>query len=468
MYRNLLNNPGILNDYTLFLTEIKDLDLYEAYSLRPLIDGKTLAKALSTNPGPWMKSALDVVMAWQLRNPDKSDPEEAIEQVRLSREDQEQKQGELTKDLIHHFLGLTIRPLFAKTQHPTSITAQGRKRTTEVLPSKFEDLRLNEDESQTKPWKEQDSYALDLLEWALRSLPDGETIEKNWGLLVPPLLTVVDDLDHSMKARGCIMLKLLLDRTPPYLLARTGIGDVIEEAVMPCLSYLPTLTPEDESIALLSAAYPTLIALSKVRYLDNPPKPKTQRKPHGPTSGDRFRSTPKEKQFHFLDTLVRQGILSGFAHASDHVRVAETLFIYLIPLIDELGIEFVKHLKHVLPLITNVLSNPFGPAYPPLLIAAAKALQTLMLNCWPRMSFWRGEVLKGITLCWLRIAAENQSSRQLATVKEELRKTVQILAAAVKPEVDIGGELRHLEDADERLKGLFEGAFFDETPVEKQ
>ncbi|KAL9096934.1 MAG: hypothetical protein Q9165_000898 [Trypethelium subeluteriae] len=455
----------ILDDYSRFLTEIKTLDLYEVYALKPLVDGKTLANALATKPGPWMKSALDVVMAWQLRNIDRTDPQEAIEEVRLSQKSQEQKKGELTTDLIHHFLGLTIRPLFAKTQHPTSITQQGRKRTTEVLQGRYGD-HLMEDDSRTKPWKGQDSYALDLLAWVLQSLPNEETVEKNWGLLVPPLLTIVDDIDHSMKARGCAMLKLLLDHTPPSLLARTGVADVIEEAVMPLLSYLPTLTPEDESVELLSAAYPTLLTLSRVRYLDTEARRKTQRKTQDHTSKDIFFSTPTDKKIHFLDTIVRQGILSGFAHASSHVRVAETLFMHLMPLIQELGIEFVKHLKHVLPLITEILSNPFGAAYPPLLIVAAKTLQTVILNCWPRMAFWRGEILKGMTICWLRIAEEDRSDAQLVSVEEELQKTVQMLAAAVDQEVEIDGDFQQLIAADERLERLFEGAKIEKSNTE--
>ncbi|KAF2238931.1 poly A polymerase C-terminal region-like protein [Viridothelium virens] len=454
----------ILDDYSQFLMEIESLGLYEAYALKPLVDGKTLANALSTKPGPWMKSALDVVMAWQLRNPDRTNPQEAIEEVRLSQENQEQKKGELTKALIHHFLGLTIRPIFAKTQHPTSVTQQGRKRTTEVLQGRFGD-HLMDDDSQTKPWKGPDSYALDLLEWVLRSLSDGET-ERNWGLLLPPLLTIVDDIDHSMKARGCTMLKLLLGHTPPSLLARTGVADVIEEAVMPYLSYLPTLTPEDESIALLSAAYPTLLTLSRVRYLDIDSRRKPQRKTQNRTSEDIFLSTPKDRKIHFLDKIVRQGVLSGFAHASSHVRVAETLFKHLMPLIQELGIEFVKHLKHVLPLITETLSNPFGAAYPPLLIVATKALQTVILNCWPRMAFWRGEVLKGVTICWLRIAEENRSDAQLTAVEKELQKTVQMLAAAVEQDIEIDSEFQQLVAADERLERLFGGGEIEKSAAE--
>ncbi|KAI9667504.1 MAG: CCA tRNA nucleotidyltransferase, mitochondrial [Bathelium mastoideum] len=462
---NPSNEQRILDDYTLFFTQIKTLGLFEAYALKPLIDGKTLADALSIKPGPWMKSALDIVVAWQLRNPETTDPKEAIEQVRLSQEGQEQKKGELTKDLIHHVLGLTIRPLFAKTQHPASVTAQGRKRTAGALPNKFGD-HLMEDERQTKPWKGQDSYAMDLLEWVLHSLPDAGTVEKEWGLLVPPLLTIVDDVDYSFKARGCAMLNLLLNATPPHLLARTGLGDVIEEAVIPCLSYLPTLTPEDESVMLLSAAYPTLLTLSRVRYLEKPLDSKTRGKMQDNASSSRSQTTSKDQKIHFLNTLVRQGILSGFAHASDHVRVAETLFIHLVPLIQELGIEFVKHLQHILPLITSALSNPLGPAYPPLLTAATKALQTVMLNCWPRMAFWRGEILKGLTICWLRLAQEDTLNQELQIAKEELQKTAQILAAAVRQEVDIDADFQQLTLADQRLETLFEIAAVEESAQE--
>ncbi|QIW98960.1 hypothetical protein AMS68_004478 [Peltaster fructicola] len=68
--------------YTNFLEHLRDLDILDAYQLKPLLDGKQLAKALNTAPGPWMKDALDVVMAWQLRNPGKTNTEEAIEEVK--------------------------------------------------------------------------------------------------------------------------------------------------------------------------------------------------------------------------------------------------------------------------------------------------------------------------------------------------------------------------------------------------
>ncbi|KAF2771388.1 poly A polymerase C-terminal region-like protein [Teratosphaeria nubilosa] len=86
---DLVNNPGSASaterNYTSFVVHLRQLDILEAYSLKPLLDGKTLAKALSTPPGPWMKEALDVAMAWQLRHPNSTSTEEAIEEVRQER-----------------------------------------------------------------------------------------------------------------------------------------------------------------------------------------------------------------------------------------------------------------------------------------------------------------------------------------------------------------------------------------------
>lgn len=83
----------VLSSYSKWFEHIQTLNLAEAYALKPLLDGKTLAKALETPPGPWMKSALDVVMAWQLRNRGVTDLSEAIEEVRVHRQAEDSSSG---------------------------------------------------------------------------------------------------------------------------------------------------------------------------------------------------------------------------------------------------------------------------------------------------------------------------------------------------------------------------------------
>lgn len=388
-----------------------------------------LAKALSAKPGPWMKDALDVVMAWQLRNPDTATVEGAIEEVKNTK-----LHGELTASLIKHFLRLTIRPLFLKNHHP-AVTAQGRKVTTTVLPKK---LYMEHPDEVSKSWKGKDVDALDLLRWILQNI-DAEAVEQNWPLLLPPVLSITDDTDTKFKAQGCRMISLLLEHTPSTLISRTGLASVFEDALMPCLGYLPTLTPEDNSVALLSEAYPALIALS--RTMDDQEKKNSKSLDY---------VSPRIK---LLDAIVRKGILTAYTYSSEHVRVTEILLRSLSLVVKELGIESVKHIKNILPMLSEVLSNPFGQAYSPTLLAAAKALQSVVLNGWPRMAFNRGEVLRGVTQCWLHIHGEE--SNELERLRMELKSVVSMLKDAVGPECDIQGEAAKLVEADSRLGELF-------------
>jgi tRNA nucleotidyltransferase (CCA-adding enzyme) len=258
---NLTSDPcankllAIERKYTTFTTHLRDLDILDAYTLKPLLGGNALAKALATPPGPWMKDALEVVMAWQLRNPHVKDPNEAIEEVK--------KHGELTSALASHFLKLTIRPLFIKAK-PNNVTEQGRRRDKPQLPAKM--TTENSDERVTKPWKsEKDSFSLALLKWIVNSLEEKST-ERLWPLLVPPILALVDDWETKHKQLGAELLHSLLRATSPNLLSRTGLGSVFEEALLPCLTYLPSLTPEPDSVAILAATYPALFTLTNSRF----------------------------------------------------------------------------------------------------------------------------------------------------------------------------------------------------------
>ncbi|OMP86226.1 CCA tRNA nucleotidyltransferase, mitochondrial [Diplodia seriata] len=439
----------ILRSYSKWFEHIQKLNLTEAYALKPLLDGKALAKALETPPGPWMKSALEVVMAWQLRNPGVTDSASAIEEVRIHRQTEEsssgkqqagKKKGELTSHLASHFLRLTIRPLFAKTQNP-AVTAQGRKSIQSPGPRA---ARLfTEDESESKPWKgKKEGYALELLRWVLLTA-DSDGIEKIWPLVVPPVLALLDDSDPKFKAKGCDLLRLLLEITPPSLLKRTGLAKEFKDTLFPCLTYLPSLTPETESITLLNAAYPALISLARTCHpVSSPVDPLSE------ASHERAKS---------LDELIWEGILFAHAHAGEHVRIAQCLFTHLASIINELGMHSVKHLKNIVPLLSNTLSEPLGPAYPPLPIQAARTMQVLILNSWMRMEAWRADVLKGLSVCWVRLAGEGEEKDGFAELKAELRKALDLLRRAVDgvEGVEWEADTKKLSEADARLEGLF-------------
>ena len=400
------------------------------------MDGKALAKALNTPPGPWMKDALDVVMAYQLRRPDKANAEDAISEAQKSQQNGVNG-GELTSSLVHHFLKLTIRPLFIKAK-PTSVTDTGRKNTTTVLPKKITTESM--DDSVNKPWKSsKDSYALDLLQWCVISL-DAGIVEEVWPLIIPPLLTLVDDWEVQYKQLGVELVQGVLEVTPPSLLAKTGLGEVFEDALMPCLTFLPTITPEEESIPLLNAVYPTLLTLAKVRY------------PKDPSSSKHTPGSTIHQRTKFFDSTIRKGIIYGYTYCNNYPHIVSMLLTHLISLLNELGIESVKHLKYILPMLTETPSHLLADAQVNTLISATKALQAVILNGWPRMAVHRGEVLKGLTLCWVNMS--DTEGGHVDKLRREMKEAVKMLRYAVREEIHFEQDCEMLIEAEPRVREL--------------
>ncbi|KAI9874185.1 MAG: CCA tRNA nucleotidyltransferase, mitochondrial [Pleopsidium flavum] len=71
----------VFDGFAAFLSHLRDLHLLDAHALKPIVDGKQIGNALAAKDGPWLKSALDIVMAWQLRHPDHTRPGDAIAEV---------------------------------------------------------------------------------------------------------------------------------------------------------------------------------------------------------------------------------------------------------------------------------------------------------------------------------------------------------------------------------------------------
>ena len=111
-------------------------------------------------------------------------------------------------------------------------------------------------------------------------------------------------------------------------------------------------------------------------------------------------------------------------------------------------------IKHILPLLTDILVAPFATAYPPLLQASIKAITTIIVVCWPRIAYHRGEILKGLTICWCRVVDEKAQSPELKEVQESIEQAVQLLTCITTRNVDIVKENQALIDSDSRLRVL--------------
>ncbi|KAJ1666449.1 CCA tRNA nucleotidyltransferase, mitochondrial [Coemansia sp. RSA 1813] len=61
--------------YRAYVAKVIEYGLAEAYSYKHIVDGKSAARILGIKPGPAIKKVLDMVMVWQLHNPDGSQQE---------------------------------------------------------------------------------------------------------------------------------------------------------------------------------------------------------------------------------------------------------------------------------------------------------------------------------------------------------------------------------------------------------
>ncbi|PGH02452.1 hypothetical protein GX51_04620 [Blastomyces parvus] len=324
------------------------------------------------------------------------------------------RRGELTA-IQEDILKKKIKPLFSKTKTP-AVTAGGRKNVHPLPQPRFDPSILD---PESKPWKLRDVYMITVLSWVIGrySPSDKLALESHFPLLVPAILSLIDDDSLSFKAKGCKMLSKFLtplEQSNSDILRRTNLDSVFQDALNPCLLSLPTITPEAQSVHLLQYAYPALLAVIRARF----PSPLLQptSTPLRPTQARPKQDPESQKRVESLTRLLRHGILHSYHHTSNprpientaissypHPRLSTLLISQLPPVISELGIHTTKHLQDLVPMISATLSNPFGTAFPPLLAAAVEATRILVLNAWPRIWRWRAELLGGLCACWLHI-----------------------------------------------------------------
>lgn len=154
-------------------------------------------------------------------------------------------------------------------------------------------------------------------------------MSKQWPLFIPVLLTLLDDGATRVRCLGLVVLDAFLEKFPDNILRDTGLASVFEDAVFPTLHFLPSITPEEESVQLLGQAYTALLALA--RKLDA-----------SAAAGKVASSTPRAK---ILDKLLREGVFSAYFHAKEHIRIVEVLLVYTAKILEDMGIHSVKHLK---------------------------------------------------------------------------------------------------------------------------
>jgi hypothetical protein len=375
------------------------------------------------------------------------------------------KEGTPSEDVLSSLLTDVVKPVFASTPNP-NLTPAGRKNLVSLPPTTG---RFNAQfvENDRKPWK-QASWPIDILRYVIHQYESQpapsrkEVVEKQFYLLVPPILALIDDNEISSKTCGCELLGTLCNtilECKSGILSRSGLADVFADSLKANFLLLPTLTPENESLALLRQLYPAFRALASASYpseslstsVKSGHPEATWLKPS--VAGTRSSYPYRDPHQQMLDTILRHGILASYYHASDYVAIAEFLIGEATFVISDMQINAVKYLSQLLSLLRSILTNPLGAAYPPLLVAATTLLGALILHCKPRIaSTWWVECLRMCVGCWVMVRMDLPESN---LVQPKLATVVQSLCDVVGEE-----KFREAADAliteDEELKNLLQ------------
>jgi hypothetical protein len=269
------------------------------------------------------------------------------------------------------------------------------------------------------------------------------------------------------------------------------LSSVFDDALTPCLLSLPTITPEDEALRLLGVAYPALLLTLKTRYhIDRDTKVRQTA----------TKQDDRKAYINRIIILLRDNVISSFHHVSSYStasaneeisslasfpypRLSTFLLDQLTTLIQELGIHTTKYLQEIVPVVYSTLSNPFGTAFVPLLLAGIATTQAVILNAHPRIWRYRGDLLTSISQCWINVSREKSSTKdseqklQLRKVLSKLQGAVYLLKLSVRgagstkmgseggpdlvelvdeENVNIDDDVKALVDADEQLKELLQ------------
>ena len=82
------------------------------------------------------------------------------------------------------------------------------------------------------------------------------------------------------------------------------------------------------------------------------------------------------------------------------------------------------------------------------------SIQAIVVNLWPRLSYYKGEIMRGLLNSWCRFKDCEVESRELLQIQQDIENAMRLLKAALQSNVDVGEDYQILVDSNPRLRDL--------------
>jgi Tti2 family len=236
------------------------------------------------------------------------------------------------------------------------------------------------------------SGILDLtIEVFLSNLHQEQDWETLWPLLIPPVLTYMDDWAALHRLQGVNICHRLIERSPSSILSRTGIDELMRSVSV--------------SLSNLSCTYALQsLETSLLRYSDSISPILFERAMMA--SLELVEKTTKEgtpERYQRLFALLGESIIGGaWMYGYREMLLIQATYEVLPLLLDAIGIACVRYLKAlILQLLHTLIPTSEIEVSASIQEASLRALRKVIQIAAPRMAYWSGEIVSGISRCWV-------------------------------------------------------------------
>ncbi|KAF8305477.1 hypothetical protein DL93DRAFT_2102035 [Clavulina sp. PMI_390] len=318
------------------------------------------------------------------------------------------------QSIVREVLETEINPLFIASAHPRVNLDSGRS-----LPRPAGGTAATQDFYREQHWKNEGLGCWNCLRWCIMQLDDGD-FETLWPLVIPPLMTLVDDFDPRFKPRGIAVATELVDRVDASLLKRTGVDSLLFQFLGTAMRFLSEETA------------PPLFLASTTCYL---------------RLTNRIAEPGSQRRYELLWTLISEDIIGGaWIYGTRNAKMIETSVEALIPVVDELGISSVRFFKALIPQLSEfMITKPEVPTAPRLQLLSCRCLTGLIRICAGTglVGSWKHRILDSLLRCWVETKEKRSEDATLVTALLELAREL----VAVSPDIH-DKELPRLMQAD--------------------
>ncbi|KAH9956778.1 hypothetical protein BC827DRAFT_1229193 [Russula dissimulans] len=232
-----------------------------------------------------------------------------------------------------------------------------------------------QDAYEEQVWKEHPGIGNVLL-WCVKRI-DTDAYERLWHLVVPPVMTLLDDFEARFKLLGIHVVNAMLEHAPIPLLSRTGISELILASLNRTLTFLHS----PHTPAILRSAIPAATNLI-----------------------ERTTQPGSEQRFTQLCALLGDGVIGSVWMYSSEAEAVEASVEVLPIIVRALGIGATRYLKALVSQLTHPLHPvPFKVPRISLQLSSLRALGIVILECGPRIENWKSTIVEGVAKCWVTI-----------------------------------------------------------------